>query len=325
MLVANEQVGQERRASAHQEQEAARGERRASEQPVPARAIRGAKVDGSGADASATVNVHVHVVADRMQIQGRRDRPVGGIRIALSEPMKKRISAMVAGAALAMVACGLEEPPRSPEAPGTTPHPSQMDAPSVSAASNDLGAQWSLRAAGASTQVADLNGSAVRDAGLFTGLTNGQILEVTRTANVGEIQQAHMAHERSRDPRIQKLAAMMMHDQVDAETKGDALANKAGLNPDKSSASESLEDDANRATLALKTENGLEFDKDYVDTQVRAHQAVLDLLNDRLIPYSTSAGLSAYLNDVKVFVLTHLQHASELQQELAGSERSSAK
>jgi predicted outer membrane protein len=162
------------------------------------------------------------------------------------------------------------------------------------------------------------------DAGIATGLTNDQILEVTRTADIGEIQQAHMAHERSKDPRVQKLAAMMMRDEVDAETKGDALANKADLNPDKSSVSESLEDDAKRAMSALKGESGLEFDKDYVDIQVRAHQVVLDMLNDNLIPRSTSPALSAYLHDVKASVSTHLQHAQELREELAGSERSSS-
>jgi putative membrane protein len=230
--------------------------------------------------------------------------------------MKTNINILWIGLGMAMVGCSHDAPPRSPQQPIAVSPATKPSPPHFSSANADLGAD-------ASTGVAERNREALRDSG--TGLTNDQILEVTRTANIEEIQQAHVAHERSKDPRVQKLAAMMMRDEVEAETKGDALANEAALNPDQSSASASLEGASKRETLALKTEGGPEFDRGYVDVQVRAQQALLDLLRDELIPRSTSAGLSAYLHDIKASALTHLQHARDLQQELAGSDRNGTK
>jgi putative membrane protein len=232
--------------------------------------------------------------------------------------MEKTIRAIGVGLALALSACGQDEPPKTPE-PAMAPQPF---APTVNQ-TDDNGAS-SAHDAGISP-VADLNGAASRDAAIAIGLTNGQIIEVTRTANVGEIEQAHLAHKKSKDPRVQKLAAMMIRDHVEAQTKGDALARKAELNPEKSPVSESLENEAKGATQTLKAESGLEFDKAYVDMQVREHQEVLDTINDKLIPCSTNLELSAYLHDVQASVATHLEHARELQRELAGSERRSAK
>jgi putative membrane protein len=220
--------------------------------------------------------------------------------------MKTNINILWIGLGMAMVGCSHDAPPRSPQQPIAVSPATKPSPPHFSSANADLGADEALRDSG-------------------TGLTNDQILEVTRTANIEEIQQAHVAHERSKDPRVQKLAAMMMRDEVEAETKGDALANEAALNPDQSSASASLEGASKRETLALKTEGGPEFDRGYVDVQVRAQQALLDLLRDELIPRSTSAGLSAYLHDIKASALTHLQHARDLQQELAGSDRNGTK
>jgi putative membrane protein len=160
---------------------------------------------------------------------------------------------------------------------------------------------------------------------IVAALTNDQILEVTRTADVAEIEQAHLAHERSKDPRIQKLAAAMMRDYVEAETKGDALANKVELNPAKSPESESLESETKDATRALKAETGVAFDAAYVDTQVREHRTVLDMLSRSLIPSSTDMSLSAYLRDIQASVTMHLGDARELQRAIREARSSSTK
>jgi putative membrane protein len=148
-------------------------------------------------------------------------------------------------------------------------------------------------------------------------LTNEQILEVTHTADEGEIQQAQLAQSRSKSERVQSLAAMMLRDHKAAEKKADALAVRDNLTRQASPTSESLQTDADGFTRALKAEVGPGFDKDYVETQVREHQAVLDTIDTKLMPCASNADVKAYLEDVRVAVAMHLEHARRLELEMS--------
>ncbi len=147
-------------------------------------------------------------------------------------------------------------------------------------------------------------------------LTDDQVLGVTHTANVGEVEQGKLAQAKTKDARVKKLASMMVKDHTDADAKGRALAKKANLKPEPSPTSESLEADATGATRTLRAETGADFDKGYVDTQVKEHQAVLDLVDQKLIPSATNADLKAYLAEVRTTIAMHLQHAEDLQKEM---------
>ncbi len=144
-------------------------------------------------------------------------------------------------------------------------------------------------------------------------LTDEQIVEITHTANAGEIEQARLAQTKAKDGRVKRLAAMMIKDHSDADMKGMKLAKKASLTPSDSPTSTSLKSDAESNTASLKTQTGADFDKAYVDTQVKEHQAVLDMIDEKLSPNAKNADLKAYLTDVRAAVAMHLQHAKDLQ------------
>ena len=144
-------------------------------------------------------------------------------------------------------------------------------------------------------------------------LTDAQILEVTHTANQGEVEQAKLAQSKSRDPRVKRLAAMMLTDHTAADDQGRAVARKASLVPEPSPISTSLASDAHGATSDLKAQVGSEFDKGYVDTQVKEHQAVLDMIDQKLLPAALNGEVRAYLAEVRPKIAMHLRRAQELQ------------
>ncbi len=111
-----------------------------------------------------------------------------------------------------------------------------------------------------------------------TMLTDEQILQIVHTANMGEIAQAKLALSKAKDPHVQRLAAMMLKDHSAADGKDVALARRVNLTLAPSPTNASLESDAQAATSALESETGAEFDKGYVDTQVKENQAVLDMV-----------------------------------------------
>ncbi len=148
-------------------------------------------------------------------------------------------------------------------------------------------------------------------------LTDAQILEIAHVANLGEIEQAKLAQTKAKDARVKGLAAMMIKDHKDADTKGTALAKKASLKPDASPTSSSLESDAKSTMDSLKSQTGADFDKSYVDAQIKEHQAVLDTIDQKLLPSAKNADVKAFLAEVRPKIAMHLQHSQDLQKKMA--------
>ncbi len=147
-------------------------------------------------------------------------------------------------------------------------------------------------------------------------LTDGQILQIAHTANIGEMNQARLALSRSKDARVRSLAQMMVQDHSQADKKGMVLAKKENLEREPSAMSESLESGAQSITGTLKAEPAVDFDKNYVDAEIREHQAVLDTIDQKLVVDATNPELKAYLTEIRAAVASHLRHAQDVQIEL---------
>jgi putative membrane protein len=222
---------------------------------------------------------------------------------------------------LAAMACGGSDQPqaKSPDQTTVTMNPPSPASPPEP-----------VSAAGAATTGREGDPSQTPPAALSTGngpspteaqptLSDAQIVEITHAANVGEIEQAKLAEKKSKDARVRKFAAMMVKDHADADAKGMKVAKKASLTPTASPTSESLASDAEGNTTSMKSQTGADFDKAYVDAQVKEHQAVLDAIDQKLVPSAQNADLKMYLGDVRTAVATHLQHAKDLQNDLSST------
>jgi putative membrane protein len=216
-----------------------------------------------------------------------------------------------------LLACGGGGDQPANTAANPAPAESSQATATGPAVSSDAGATGPAAATGA-TSLATPAASAASapQADAPTALTDEQILQITHTANQAEIEQAKLAQSKSKDPRVKKLAAMMLKDHKAADAKGMAVARKGKLTPAPSPTSTTLESDAKSATSTLSSQSGADFDKDYVDTQVKEHQAVLDVIDQKLLPNAKSPDLIAFLNEVRPKIAMHLQHAQDLQSAL---------
>ena len=150
-----------------------------------------------------------------------------------------------------------------------------------------------------------------------TAPTDEQILAIVHVANQGEIEQAKLALSKTKDPRVKKLAAMMQKDHTAADDKALSMGKRDRIELTPSKASAELESGANDNTQMLKGASGADFDKGYVDTQVKEHQDVLDTIDQKLVPNAKNADLRTYLAEVRTKVAMHLQHAKDLQAQLS--------
>src|SRR5439155_19471681 len=95
-----------------------------------------------------------------------------------------------------------------------------------------------------------------------------------------------------------------------------ALARQLGVKPEGSDVTKSLEADAKKVARRLAKEKGAAFDRDYIDTEVAYHQAVIDAVNDVLIPRARNAQVKTALQNTVPTLEGHLQHARNVQAQL---------
>jgi putative membrane protein len=240
----------------------------------------------------------------------RQTEDCTGTDVAERTYMRTTSIALSVVSILATLACGgPDQPAKTPDnAPMSTPPTSGPDSSPMSPAANPSAAPFDAAPVAATPSDTTPPAQPL--------LSDEQILQVVHTANQGEIAQAKLAKGKAQDARVKKLAAMMIKDHSDADHKTMALAKKLN-GPAPSATSTSLESDAQNNTMTLESKSGADFDKGYVDTQVKEHQAVLDLIDQQLLPNAKDASVKTFVTDVRVKVAMHLHHAEELQAAMA--------
>jgi putative membrane protein len=214
---------------------------------------------------------------------------------------RKASSLAIAVSVVALTACQDDKPMAGlPDTPATT-----SDAVIPGAAAPDAAPPVVILDADVSVHV------------VSTTLTDAQILQITHTANLGEIEQAKLAASKAKDARVKTLASMMAKDHTDADAEGVALVAKEQLAPSTSSASTALDVGGKNTIESLRSKSGTDFDKAYVDAQVKEHQTVLDTIDQQLIPAAREPELKAYLAKIRPKIAMHHQHALELQSALS--------
>jgi len=149
-----------------------------------------------------------------------------------------------------------------------------------------------------------------------TRLSENQIAMITQLANSAEIEQAKLAQNKAKSPAVKKLAAMMVKDHSDAQAEQAKLYRKLNLTAVQSGDANNLKDSADKTLGSLRGADGDAFDVAYVNAQVDEHQAVLDTIDQKLLPAATDQELIDGLNKMRSTVDAHLKHAKSLQAQL---------
>jgi putative membrane protein len=157
------------------------------------------------------------------------------------------------------------------------------------------------------------------------GMGDAEIAMIAATAHDAEIEGGELAVKKSKNKDVQAFGQMMITDHGAAKAKGEMTLGKAGVTPTASDASRQLEEKSTEAAKRLEGLQGAEFDRAYIDEQVRAHQDVLDTLDSKLIPGASNPELKALLVEVRPTIAKHLEQAKSLQAKLQkGAEQAPA-
>jgi len=151
------------------------------------------------------------------------------------------------------------------------------------------------------------------------GPTDAQIAAIVVTANQVDIDAGKLAQSRAQSQEVKDFGQRMVTDHSGVNQSAVALVTKLHVKPEPNDTSKSLQKGGDDNLSALKQLNGAAFDKAYVDHEVTYHQAVLDALDQTLIPSAQNAELKALLVKVRPAFVAHLEHAKHLQASLGKS------
>lgn len=149
--------------------------------------------------------------------------------------------------------------------------------------------------------------------------TDPQIAAIVVTANQVDIDAARLAKSRSTNKDVQDFAQLMITDHSAVNKAATDLVQKLHVTPEPNPTSASLQKGGDDNLAALKKLQGHAFDKAYVDHEVAYHEAVLQAVDKTLIPNAQNAELKALLVKVRPAFVAHLDHARQLQAQLAKS------
>ena len=147
-------------------------------------------------------------------------------------------------------------------------------------------------------------------------LSDAEVAFIAVTANQIDIAYADIAKQKSKDPEVLKFAETMQRDHKGVIDQAVALAKKLGVNPLDNSVSKKLVTDSEATKKDLLSRSGKSFDKAYIDNEVGYHKAVIQAVEDLLIPETENGELKQLLSNVLPALKAHLMHAEMMQKKL---------
>jgi putative membrane protein len=151
---------------------------------------------------------------------------------------------------------------------------------------------------------------------MAAGPTDPQIAAIVVTANQVDIDAGKLAETKGSTQEVKDFGKLMVTDHSGVNKSAKDLVTKLHVTPEPNDTSKSLQKGGDENMAALKKLSGAAFDKAYVDHEVAYHQAVLDAVDNTLIPSAQNAELKALLVKVRPAFVAHLEHAKQLQSSL---------
>jgi putative membrane protein len=149
-----------------------------------------------------------------------------------------------------------------------------------------------------------------------TAPNDAQIAMIVVTANQVDIDAGKLAETRGSTEEVRNFGKRMVLDHTASNEQATALAKKLGVTPESSAISDSLKKGGEEMMAKLKKLEGAAFDRAYADNEVKYHQAVIDTVDKTLLPNVKNSELKALLQKTRPTLVSHLEHAKQMQAQL---------
>jgi putative membrane protein len=167
---------------------------------------------------------------------------------------------------------------------------------------------------------------------MASSLSDPQILQVFMAINTADSTSGALAVRNAHDARVRSFARTMVKDHGELNRKAGQLqlgdttqsarqqpGNPTAMQPPSGSSDllQQLRSSAESEMSELQNASGAAFDSLYINSEVDAHQHVLDQLDSTLIPAAQDEQLKDLLQSARTTIAGHLDQAKQLQGTIA--------
>ncbi len=143
-------------------------------------------------------------------------------------------------------------------------------------------------------------------------LDDATIVAIFDAANTYDIETGGLAVRKSTNPEVKAMGENFVAAHTQVRQKGRDLAAKLGVTP--TPPADNALGDAHVAAMAnLRSLSGTEFDKAWLDHEIKFHQAVIDAVNTTLLPALDNAEVKALVEAVAPAFVAHMEGAKALR------------
>ena len=146
--------------------------------------------------------------------------------------------------------------------------------------------------------------------------SDGEVLSFVQALNDAEVQMAEMAKKSAENADVKTFAGMMAQHHTQGMAKVRAIQGKTKLELKDNELTAKAKNDANQNMAQLRDKKGKEFDRLYMDSQVRMHKDALDALDNRVIPAISNGEVKTGVTEMRRQVADHLAKAESIQKKL---------
>jgi putative membrane protein len=149
------------------------------------------------------------------------------------------------------------------------------------------------------------------------GPDDATIVAIFDAANTAEMETGALAEQRGASKEVRDFGAMLVRDHRIVRQQGRDLAAKLGVTPTPKE-DQSAKDHA-AALARLRSLEGAEFDRAFLQHEAAFHKAVIDAVQGTLLPAVDNAELKALVEKVAPAFQAHMRMAQELEKKIAGA------
>ncbi len=153
-------------------------------------------------------------------------------------------------------------------------------------------------------------------------LDDATIAAIFDAANTADVETGELAAQHGQSKEVREMGAMFARDHRMVRQQGRDLAKKLGVTPTPPKDDQSAKQQAETMAM-LRSKHGADFDKAYLDHEVAFHKAVIDAVNQQLLPAIKNEELKAFVEKVAPAFQAHMLAAQSLDKKLFGEQASS--
>ena len=179
----------------------------------------------------------------------------------------------------------------------------------------DNGAADTTAAASSTTTTTDTSSMAASSTGAGATWSDANIVALLDEANAADSSAGAIAATKGTSAAVRDFAKRMMRDHHQLRAQGAALAKKLNVTPAAPSDDPVTSMAQNETNTLNSTAKGKDFDKAYIDAEVDAHKAVLDLAT-KAAGQTQTAELKNLIQKAAPVIQGHLDKAESIQKNL---------